>query len=294
MKRIIKAMLCTLLAFACFMPQVMAAPVPVKVRGTAAAGDMAHAQQDAQKKAVYRVLSTMLDNSDKDNDVVNKIMSHYQEYTGKVAVNQKVTAANKLYLNATVMVDADKLRNAVHDGVAKEQKAHRDDVSAFLIRVVDENGKIVPEDNVVVQKIYDTTFKNRGFSTDTADDFNTWVLVHNEPYADFVQQTAAKAQSDYMSVTIPVIGEVRITKCQEMAEAFDVEAMVQLKAKDMTDAGNGKVITEFVENYGLTVAKESGFSDEAARKLAIKELLYKAAMNSSSYLAGQMLAYWHK
>ena len=70
--------------------------------------------------------------------------------------------------------------------------------------------------------------------------------------------------------------------------------MVQLKAKDMTDAGNGKVITEFVENYGLTVAKESGFSDEAARKLAIKELLYKAAMNSSSYLAGQMLAYWHK
>lgn len=286
MKRIIKAMLCTLLAFACFMPQVMAAPVPVKVRGTAAAGDTAHAQQDAQKKAVYRVLSTLLDNSNKDNEVVNKIMSHYQEYTGKVAVNKKVTEANKLYLNATVMVDADKLRDAVHDGVAKEQKAHRDDVSAFLIRVVDENGKVVPEDNIMVQKVYDTTFKNRGFSTDTADDFNAWVLGHNEPYADFVQQTAAKAQTDYMSVTMAVIGEVRIIKCQETAEAFNVEAKVQLKALDMCK--EGKVVANFAEDCTLAVVKDAG------RKQAINQLLYKAAMNSSGYLAEQTLAYWHK
>ena len=286
MKRIVKAMLCTLLAFACFMPQVMAAPVPVKVRGTAAAGDNVHAQQDAQKKAVYRVLATMLDNSDKTNDVANKIMAHYQDYTGKTTVNKKVTEQNKLYVSATVMVDADKLRNAVHDGVAKEQKAHRDDVSAFLIRVVDEKGNIVPEGNIAVQKIYETTYKNRGFSTDTADDFNTWVLNHKEAYDGFVQQTASKVMSDYMSVTTAVIGEVRIISCQETAEAFNVEAKVRLKALDMVK--DGKVVADFAEDYTLAVMKDAG------RQQAINQLLYKAAMNSSTYLAEQTLAYWHK
>lgn len=281
-----KTVICLMLAFAYMMPQVMAAPVPVKVRGTAVAGDTVRAQQDAQRKAVYRVLSTMLDGSDKNNPVVKQIMDRYQEYTGKVTVNKKVTEANKLYLNATVMVDMDKLRNAVHDGVAKEQKEHRDDVSAFLIRVLDEKGEISPEGNSEVQKVYETTYKNRGFSTDTTDEFNIWVKDHNEAYASFVQQTAAKVQTDYMGVTTAVIGEVKIIKCQETADAIDVEAKVQLKSLDMIN--NGKVIADFTEDYTLAVVKNVG------REQAIKQLLYKAAMNSSSYLAEQTLAYWNK
>lgn len=281
-----KTVICLMLFFAYMIPQVMAAPVPVKVRGTAVAGDTVRAQQDAQRKAVYRVLSTMLDDSDKNNAVVKQIMEHYQEYTGKVTVSKKVTEANKLYLNATVMVDMDKLHNAVHDGVAKEQKKHRDDVSAFLIRVLDEKGKISPEGNIAVQKVYETTYKNRGFSTDTADEFNIWVKDHNEVYASFVQQTAAKVQTDYMGVTTAVIGEVKIIKCQETADAIDVEAKVQLKSLDMIN--NGKVIADFTEDYTLAVVKNVG------REQAIKQLLYKAAMNSSSYLAEQTLAYWNK
>lgn len=215
----------------------MAAPVPVKVRGTAAAGDSVHAQQDAQKKAVYRVLSTMLDNSDKTNDVANKIMAHYQDYTGKITINKKVTEQNKLYINALVLVDVDKLREAVHDSVDKVQKKHHDDVSAFLIRVVDEKGSIIPEGNVTVQKIYETTYKNRGFSTDTAD-------------------------------------------------ALAVEAKVRLKALDMLQ--NGQVVADFSEVYTLAVMKDVG------RNQAINQLLYKAAMNSSGYLAEQILAHWQK
>lgn len=281
-----KTIICIMLAFAYMMPQVMAAPVPVKVRGTAVAGDIVRAQQDAQRKAVYRVLSTMLDDSDKNNAVVKRIMDHYQEYTGKVTVGKKVIEANKLYLNATVMVDMDKLHNAVHDNVAKEQKKHRDDVSAFLIRVLDEKGRISPEGNIAVQKVYETTYKNRGFSTDTADEFNSWVKDHNEVYASYVQQTAKKVQTDYMSVTTAVIGEVKIVKCQESSEAINVEAKVQLKSLDMLN--NGKVIADFTEDYTLAVIKNVGHEQ------AIKQLLYKAAMNSSSYLAEQTLAYWNK
>lgn len=286
MKTFVKAMFCALLAMACFSSQVMAAPVPVKVRGTAAAGDSVHAQQDAQKKAVYRVLSTMLDNSDKTNDVANKIMAHYQDYTGKITINKKVTEQNKLYINALVLVDVDKLREAVHDSVDKVQKKHHDDVSAFLIRVVDEKGSIIPEGNVTVQKIYETTYKNRGFSTDTADDFGLWVLNHNEDYDTFVQQTAAKVQTDYMSVATAVIGEVRVTNCQETADALAVEAKVRLKALDMLQ--NGQVVADFSEVYTLAVMKDVG------RNQAINQLLYKAAMNSSGYLAEQILAHWQK
>lgn len=286
MKTFVKVVLCALMAVECFMPQVMAAPVPVKVRGTAAAGDIIHAQQDAQKNAVCRVLSSMLDSSDENIDVVKEILDHCQDYVDKVTVSKKFTEQNKLYINAMVMVDMDKLRGAVHDAVAKKQKKHHDDVSAFLIRVVDESGKIVPEDNIIVQKVYDTTFKNRGFSTYTTDEFNIWVSGHNEPYANFVQQTAAKAQNEYMFVAMAVIGEVRIIKCQETAEAFNVEATVQLKALDMCK--DGKVVADFAEDYTLAVVKDAG------RQQAINQLLYKTAMNSSNYLAEKTLAYWHK
>ena len=255
--------------------------VQVKIDGRATAGKYTEAIDNAEKKAVFKVLSHLARPDNSAGSTFSKIMLDYHKY---VSYSENISSREMngiLQVIMNVSVDVHQLKNDLREYVSERQLENGDLTAALMIK---SKGTSEPEImDEVVMTAFNKGFEELGFVTEFANETAERISVTR--YMDFPNYEFSMmkpVKDNEWLVTMAVIGEVRITSLMEnpAGNGYSAKATVMLRAYDIV---NNCVMGTFTEDYTM-----QGATAKEAESLVIQ----KASMDSAENFSKDTLRYW--
>lgn len=255
--------------------------VQVKIDGRASAEKYTEAIDNAEKRAVFKVLSHLTRPDNSPGSTFSKIMLDYHKY---VSYSENVTSREMngiLQVIMNVSVDVQQLKDDLREYVSDRQLENEDLTAALMIR---SKGTSEPEImDEVVMTAFNKGFEELGFVTEFANEVAE--KISDTRYMDFTNYEFSMmkpVKDNEWLVTMAVIGEVRINSLMKnpAGNGYNAKATVMLRAYDIV---NNCVIGTFKEDYIM-----QGATSKEAETLVVQ----KAAMDSAENFSKDTLRYW--
>ncbi|MCR5175802.1 MAG: hypothetical protein K6C05_03015 [Anaerovibrio sp.] len=256
--------------------------VTLRMNGMAQDGQEKTAEEDAKKRAVFKVFSHDTRAENDPESIFSKIMENYNDYVEGCIVLKKNSSGNQIMVIAEVMVNRTGLQRDFYRGVAGRQTANDDMTASIIMRAMGTtNNKAFSEK---LMEAFNHRFELQGFQTEVDDDALAAARYSytTGDYSSFDNGIRELIENNTIMVNFAIVGEAEVLEvtANPVGNGYLGRSIVRIHAYDCMKK---QIIGSFQETYEILAVTP----DEAERLV-----LAKAGLDAAEKMANDTLKYW--
>lgn len=262
---------------------VEASPLDVvKISGSAPAGMVNKAVEDAKKRAVFKVLSHETRAEGDPTSIFSQMIDRYGDYVSDCKVLSRDTSNSQMMVIAEVTVNHSKLNKDFQEYVGNKQVANDAMTASILMRAVNTSDNQGFSDSL--HEAFNHRFSNSGFQTEVEDDDIRIVrsLSGAESYGKYLGSVKSLIDNNSIMANFAIIGEASIDKLEAAPAGTGYIAKSSVKVQAY-DCMRKTVLNGFYETYEIIAN-----TPQEAERLAME----KAGLDAAEDIANGTLKYW--
>jgi len=254
----------------------------VKISGSAPAGMVNKAVEDAKKRAVFKVLSHETRAEGDPTSIFSQMIDRYGDYVSDCKVLSRDTSNSKMMVIAEVTVNHSKLNKDFQEYVGNKQVANDAMTASILMRAVNTSDNQGFSDSL--HEAFNHRLSNSGFQTEVEDDDIRIVrsLSDAESYGKYLGSVKSLIDNNSIMANFAIIGEASIDKlvAAPAGTGYIAKSSVKVQAYDCM---RKTVLNGFYETYEILAN-----TPQEAERLAME----KAGLDAAEDIANGTLKYW--